>query len=77
MSLNTHLIDAASLSRLAAGDVLIVDCRYDLGDPAKGEREYLDGHIPGAVYASLDRDLSDLSRQAEGWADTRCHWPRP
>ncbi|MEW5305616.1 MAG: hypothetical protein WDW36_008147 [Sanguina aurantia] len=26
----------------------------------------MDGHIPGAVYASLDRDLSDLSRQSEG-----------
>ena len=66
MSLTTPLIDADSLSRLTPHDVLIVDCRFDLADPAKGEREYLDGHIPGAVYASLDRDLSDLSRQAEG-----------
>lgn len=66
MSLNTTLIDAASLSALAPGEVLIVDCRFDLADPAKGERDYREGHIPGAVYASLDRDLSDLSRQAEG-----------
>ncbi len=66
MSLLTTLIDAESLARLAPHDVLIVDCRFDLADPGKGEREYLDGHIPGAVYASLDRDLSDLSRQAEG-----------
>ena len=66
MSLNTPLIDAASLAALAPGDVLIVDCRFDLADPAKGERDYMDGHIPGAIYASLDRDLSDLSRQAEG-----------
>ncbi|WP_458071847.1 sulfurtransferase [Rhodanobacter sp. BL-MT-08] len=66
MTLLTTLIDAASLARLALHEVLIVDCRFDLADPAKGEREYLDGHIPGAVYASLDRDLSDLSRQAEG-----------
>ncbi|MBB6247657.1 sulfurtransferase [Rhodanobacter sp. A1T4] len=66
MSLQTTLIDAESLSRLAPHGVLIVDCRFDLADPAKGEREYLDGHIPGAVYASLDRDLSDLSRQVEG-----------
>lgn len=66
MSLNTPLIDAASLAALAPGDVLIVDCRFDLADPDRGEHDYMDGHIPGAVYASLDRDLSDLSRQSEG-----------
>jgi thiosulfate/3-mercaptopyruvate sulfurtransferase len=66
MSLLTTLTDAESLARLAPHNVLIIDCRFDLADPAIGEREYLDGHIPGAVYASLDRDLSDLSRQAEG-----------
>ncbi len=66
MSLHTTLIDAASLTALPPHEVLIVDCRFDLADPAKGARDYLDGHIPGAVYASLDHDLSDLSRQAEG-----------
>jgi len=66
MSLHTTLIDVSALSRLAPDDVLIVDCRFDLADPGKGRREYLDGHIAGAVYASLDDDLSDLSRQAEG-----------
>lgn len=66
MSLHTTLIDAASLAALSSDDALIVDCRFDLADPAKGVRDYLDGHIPGAVYASLDHDLSDLSRQAEG-----------
>lgn len=56
-----------SASELAAlqerSDVLVVDCRFDLADPCKGERDYCAAHIPGAVYASLDRDLSDLSRQ--------------
>lgn len=66
MSLTTPLIDAANLAAFAPGELLIVDCRFDLADPGKGERDYMDGHIPGAVYASLDRDLSDLSRQAEG-----------
>jgi thiosulfate/3-mercaptopyruvate sulfurtransferase len=66
MSLKTTLIDAAELAVLSPHEVLIVDCRFDLADPAKGERDYLDGHIPGALYASLDRDLSDLLRQAEG-----------
>jgi thiosulfate/3-mercaptopyruvate sulfurtransferase len=66
MSLHTTLIDAASLAATPPDDVLIVDCRFDLAEPAKGARDFLDGHIPGAMYASLDHDLSDLSRQAEG-----------
>ena len=37
---------------------LIVDCRFDLTQPAAGESAYRAGHIPGAVYAHLDRDLS-------------------
>lgn len=37
---------------------VIVDCRFDLAQPAAGEAAYRAGHIPGAVYAHLDRDLS-------------------
>jgi thiosulfate/3-mercaptopyruvate sulfurtransferase len=66
MTLCTTVIDAATLAALPPQEVLIVDCRFDLADPGQAAREYRDGHIPGAVYASLDRDLSDLSRQAEG-----------
>jgi thiosulfate/3-mercaptopyruvate sulfurtransferase len=36
----------------------IVDCRYSLQDSSWGRREYLQAHIPGAVYAHLDQDLS-------------------
>jgi thiosulfate/3-mercaptopyruvate sulfurtransferase len=36
----------------------VVDCRFDLADPAAGEAAYAAGHVPGAVYAHLDRDLS-------------------
>lgn len=66
MSLHTTLIDAAALAAIPPRDVLIVDCRYELSDPAGGERDYRAGHIPGAVYASLDSDLSDLGRQEQG-----------
>ncbi|WEN14323.1 sulfurtransferase [Rhodanobacter sp. AS-Z3] len=66
MTLKTSLIETTELAALPADAVLIVDCRFELGEPAKGECDYRDGHIPGAVYASLDRDLSDLSRVAEG-----------
>jgi thiosulfate/3-mercaptopyruvate sulfurtransferase len=36
----------------------IVDCRFRLDDKAAGRQGYLAGHIPGAVYAHLDEDLS-------------------
>jgi thiosulfate/3-mercaptopyruvate sulfurtransferase len=33
----------------------LIDCRFDLADPAGGQAAYLQGHIPGAVYAHLER----------------------
>jgi len=36
----------------------IVDCRFMLEDTGWGEGAYAVGHVPGAVYAHLDRDLS-------------------
>lgn len=37
---------------------LIVDCTFHLAEPELGERQYMEAHIPGAVYAHLDRNLS-------------------
>jgi len=39
-------------------NVVVVDCRFALGDPHQGHQEYLAGHIPGADYLDLNRDLS-------------------
>ena len=36
----------------------ILDCRFDLLRPAWGPAVYLEGHIPGAIYAHLEKDLS-------------------
>ncbi|MBU0752060.1 MAG: sulfurtransferase [Gammaproteobacteria bacterium] len=36
----------------------IFDCRHDLQDTAYGEKAYAKGHIPGALFLHLDRDLS-------------------
>jgi thiosulfate/3-mercaptopyruvate sulfurtransferase len=71
MSLHTTLIDAASLAALPPDQVLVVDCRADpagagAADPDKPAREYREAHIPGAVHASLEHDLSDLGRQGQG-----------
>ncbi|WP_395062735.1 sulfurtransferase [Paraburkholderia silvatlantica] len=57
----TTLISAANLhERLTAapGSVLVFDCRFDLANPAAGENAYALGHLPGAQYLHLDRDLS-------------------
>jgi len=35
-----------------------VDCRWSLTDPEDGRREYLAGHIPGAAFLDVERDLS-------------------
>ncbi|MEW9571029.1 sulfurtransferase [Rhodanobacter sp. Si-c] len=64
--MRTTLITATELAALPPDEVLVVDCRKDLADPAKGRHDYLAGHIPGAVYAELDTDLSDLSLQLQG-----------
>ncbi len=39
-------------------DLVLVDCRFELAAPAAGRLAYLEAHIPGAVYAHLDHDLS-------------------
>jgi thiosulfate/3-mercaptopyruvate sulfurtransferase len=53
------LIDAETLAPLVGQpDLIIVDCRFDLMNPAAGREAYLVGHIPGARYADLNRDLS-------------------
>jgi thiosulfate/3-mercaptopyruvate sulfurtransferase len=46
--------------REAPGDApcVVVDCRFNLVDPDEGRSQWLAGHIPGAVYADLDRDLA-------------------
>ena len=36
----------------------IFDCRHQLSDTAFGEQAYAHGHLPGAFFMHLDRDLS-------------------
>jgi thiosulfate/3-mercaptopyruvate sulfurtransferase len=44
----------------------VVDCRFKLDDAAWGEHEYAAAHLPGAVYASLKRDLAGAPNGANG-----------
>ena len=57
----TTLITPEQLLALqSAGQPLMVfDCSFDLMNPAAGEQQYRQAHIPGAVYANLDSALSD------------------
>jgi thiosulfate/3-mercaptopyruvate sulfurtransferase len=67
------LVQAETLSiALGRPDLALVDCRFSLANPGAGENMYLEAHVPGAVYAHLDRDLSDPARQGEG----RHPWPQ-
>lgn len=55
------LIDATDLTTLLkqeGRDLLVVDCRYALTDPAAGAKAYAEGHIPGAVHADVGELLS-------------------
>jgi thiosulfate/3-mercaptopyruvate sulfurtransferase len=54
------LVDAAWLRSLIAAraPLVLLDCGFDLADPAAGAKAYAAGHLPGACYAHLDADLS-------------------
>jgi thiosulfate/3-mercaptopyruvate sulfurtransferase len=39
-------------------DYTFVDCRWSLDDPGFGRRAYLEGHVPGAAFVDVERDLS-------------------
>lgn len=55
----TTLITLETLSQhFSDPNWVIVDCHYLLDDPEAGRRAYRRGHIPGAIYAHLDEDLS-------------------
>ena len=59
--MHTTLISVRQLMDLQAAKarLMVFDCTFDLMDPASGEKQYLQAHIPGAVYAHLDNALSD------------------
>jgi len=68
----TTLIEAEELAAAlagsagAAGDWTVLDCRSDLARPDWGASAYATGHVPNALYAHLDRDLSGPVTPASG-----------
>jgi thiosulfate/3-mercaptopyruvate sulfurtransferase len=44
----------------------VFDCRHDLFKPDLGESQYREAHIPGALFAHLERDLSGAKNGKNG-----------
>lgn len=61
----TRLMDARATAS-AAPQLRVVDARFSLADPQSGAQLYAQRHLPGALYADLNRDLSDLGRTGHG-----------
>ena len=61
------LVTGAELADLVAagGPVSILDVRWRLDQP-DGRATYLQGHLPGAIYVSLEDELSDHSVTGRG-----------
>ena len=56
---NTLISTDDLASRLSDSNLVICDVRHDLSKPDTwGEAKFREGHIPGAVFVHLDRDLS-------------------
>jgi thiosulfate/3-mercaptopyruvate sulfurtransferase len=57
--MNTTLVTVGELqSHLFDADWCVVDCRHELTNFDAGRRQYAAGHIPGAVFADTENDLS-------------------
>jgi thiosulfate/3-mercaptopyruvate sulfurtransferase len=65
--MNTTLISASELAaRIDDPSVVVVDCRHDLMNLDAGREAYAAGHIPNAVFADMERELSGAKRGADG-----------
>jgi len=63
----TTLISTAALeARLGDPQLVVVDCRHDLGKSDWGRAEYRRAHIPGARFLHLDDHLSARPNGANG-----------
>lgn len=55
----SHIVSHEWLAeRLHNEDIRVIDCRFYLNDPTRGFNEYIEAHIPGALYFDLEKDLS-------------------
>ena len=53
-----------NLKEVVGQPVRFIDTRFDLADAQKGKEMYEAGHIEGAIYWDLEKDLSDMNSSA-------------
>lgn len=58
MSIAQLISPQALAERQQSPGLVILDCRFALEDPDYGLQSYSEGHIAGALFADLERDLS-------------------
>ena len=69
----TTLVGASDLhAALGRRDLVVLDARVSLADRGLGLALHRAAHLPGALYADLERDLSDANATGQG----RHPWPR-
>jgi thiosulfate/3-mercaptopyruvate sulfurtransferase len=56
--MHPSLISASELQAQLGKSTVVIDCRFNLMDKSQGISLYRQGHIPGAFYMDLERDLS-------------------
>jgi thiosulfate/3-mercaptopyruvate sulfurtransferase len=71
MTMFTTLIQPAALAAHVAAHLanpawVIVDCRHDLVNLAAGREAYAAGHLPNALFADVEHELSGQKRDAAG-----------
>lgn len=65
--MSSPLISTAELAaQLGSANLVIVDSRHDLMNPSIGRDAYAAGHIPGAIFMSIDDDLSAAKTGSNG-----------
>lgn len=81
-----YLISADELMQQqnSADTIAVFDCRFSLMDAEAGKAAYLEGHIPGAIYADLNKQLSSPHQPGltgrhplpdrDGWINQVKHW---
>ncbi len=75
------IISAEDLQKLLTtelkDEVTIFDCRHRLDNPDKGHELYQEGHIPGAIFVHLDKDLAGPIGMTESGHSGRHPLPDP
>ena len=65
--MHTTLIETGQLAELlSSAGIVVLDCRFDVARPDAGREAWRQGHIPGARYVDLDRDMASVPDDRSG-----------